>query len=132
MVAKPHISDCRKPGLEGAACRLSRFQQGEGGGISLYRRHHIRFRPQTQMNVTIDQAGKDRQSSSIDPLGSFGRPDVPVRTDRHDACTFDHKSASLKAMTQTIQNSHLPKRDGHGVLLIGMVTMMPPMMSLSA
>jgi hypothetical protein len=102
MIAKSHVPDCRKPGLEGAARRLSRFQQSEGGGISLYSRHDIRFRPQTQMNMTIDQSGKDRQSPAIDPVRSFRETDVPVLTGCEDADAFDHQCASLKAMAETV------------------------------
>ncbi|SLM43389.1 hypothetical protein NSND_60822 [Nitrospira sp. ND1] len=131
MVPESHIPDSGEPGVESAARQLGGFEQGDGRRFSLHRSHDIRLRSQTKVNVAIDQAGKDGQAAAVDSLRALGEPNIPFGPDGLDAGALDEEGASLNPVTEAVQNADLTDGDGHGASLIGMVTMTPPMMSLS-
>jgi hypothetical protein len=131
MVPESHIPDGGEPGVESAARQLGGFEQGEGRRFSLHRSHDIRFRSQTKVDMAIDQAGKDGQAAAVDSLRALGESNVLFRPDGLDAGALDEEGTSLNPVTEAVQNADVADGDGHGASLIGMVTMTPPMMSLS-
>ena len=62
---------------------------------------------------------------------ALGEPNIPFGPDGLDAGALDEEGASLNPVTEAVQNADVTDGDGHGASLIGMVTMTPPMMSLS-
>jgi hypothetical protein len=83
------------------------------------------------VDVAIDQAGKDGQAAAVDSLRALGEPNVLFRPDGLDAGALDEEGTSFDPVTEAVQNADVADGDGHGASLIGMVTMTPPMMSLS-
>ena len=83
------------------------------------------------MDMTVDQTGKDRQASSIDSLSALGNANVLFQPYVQDAGAFKEEGAPLNPEAQAVQNADLADGNGHGASLMGMVTMTPPMMSLS-
>lgn len=81
--------------------------------------------------MAIDEAWKDRQATAVDALCTSGQTDRLIRSDGDNAITLDHDGASLNLAALAVEDAGLADGDGHGASLIGMVTMTPPMMSLS-
>jgi hypothetical protein len=131
MVAKAHVSHGRKPGLKRATRQFGRFQQRQGRRIALHGGDDIRFRSQTQMHVAIDKSRQDRESAAVDPARASRDTNVLIWTNGCNAALLDDERSSLKASAEAIENASLTNGDRHGVSVIGIVTMMPPMMSLS-
>ncbi|ULA66142.1 MAG: hypothetical protein LZF62_50127 [Nitrospira sp.] len=131
MVAEAHIPDSGKTGLHGASCQFGGFQQRHGRGLPLHGCDHIGFSAQAEVDMAIDEAGEEGQAPAVDASGASRQTYRVVWSDGHNAIPFNHDGASLNFPALAVEDANLADRDSHGASLIGMVTMTPPMMSLS-
>ena len=91
----------------------------------------IGFCTQAKVDMAIDETRKNRQATAVDALCTSRQTYSLIRSGGHNAIAFNHDRAALNLAALAVQDTNLSDGDGHGASLMGMVTMTPPMMSLS-
>ena len=131
MVAEADIPDRGKSGLDGATCQLGGLQQRHRRRLLLDGRHHVGFRAQAKVDMAIDETGKDGHAPAVNALRASRQTDRLVGPDGDNAFSLDDEGSAFNFSALTVEDANLADGNGHDASLIGMVTMTPPMMSLS-
>jgi hypothetical protein len=131
MIAEANIPHGGKAGAQSSTCEFGSLQQRDRRRLLFHGCDHIGFSAQTEVDMTIDETGEDRQATAVDALRAFGETDCLVGPDGRNAITVNYESAALQLVAPAVENADMANGNRHGASLIGMVTMTPPMMSLS-
>ena len=131
MVAEADIPHGGEAGLHGAPRQFRGLQQRDSRGFLLDGRNDIGFCTQAKVDMAIDETRKNRQATAVDALCPSRQTYGLIRSGSHNAIAFNHDRAALNLAALAVQDTNLSDGDGHGASLMGMVTMTPPMMSLS-